>query len=71
MKEHTTSSIIAQMFTLLIFICFLLMKLFDAVSWSWLWITAPLWATYGTGLLVIILSLILNRKNYGRKTKNF
>lgn len=36
----------------LLFIAFLVLKLTSVISWSWWWITAPLWAPILVGLLV-------------------
>lgn len=33
---------------------FLVLKLAKVVSWSWLWITAPLWITTGLTLFVLV-----------------
>lgn len=36
----------------LMFLVFLVLKLTSVISWSWWWITAPLWAPALVGLLV-------------------
>ena len=40
----------------LLFLVFLVLKLTSVISWSWLWITAPLWG--GLALFVSILILM-------------
>jgi hypothetical protein len=42
---------IAVSFPGLLFLVFLVLKLQDTISWSWWWVTAPLW---GPSVLVII-----------------
>ena len=39
-------------FTGILFIVFLILKLTDAIDWSWWWVTAPLW-----GGLAIVLAI--------------
>jgi len=39
----------------LLFITFLVLKLTHVISWSWWWVTAPLWGS----VLVILLFLIV------------
>jgi hypothetical protein len=36
-----------------LFLVFLVLKLTSVISWSWWWITAPLWGTAALGLLVL------------------
>ena len=40
-------------FTGLLFITFLVLKLCDVITWSWWWITAPIW-----GVIVLIVLVI-------------
>lgn len=41
----------------LLFITFLVLKLTNVISWSWWWITAPLWAPFV--LIVLILLVVI------------
>lgn len=41
--------------TLLIFLVFLVLKLTGTVTWSWVWVTAPLWGTLGIVVVLWIL----------------
>ena len=43
----------------LLFIVFLILKLCKVISWSWWWVTAPLW---GYLLIVFVLLFILEEK---------
>lgn len=36
----------------LLFLVFLVLKLTEVIDWSWLWVTAPLWA--GLALMLVI-----------------
>lgn len=40
-------------FTGALFIAFLVLKLTGVISWSWWWVTAPLWGT-----VLIVLALV-------------
>ena len=40
----------------LLFIVFLVLKLTKVISWSWWWITAPLWIPF---LIVVVSAVIL------------
>lgn len=48
---------------MVLFIIFLVLKLCNVITWSWWWVTAPLWITAGIilliGLLVSIVNLII------------
>lgn len=40
-------------------ITFIVLKLCGVVSWSWWWVTAPLWAPIGIAVLIVIGMLIV------------
>lgn len=40
-----------------LFIAFLVLKLTHVITWSWLWVTAPLWVSAASGIILIVLSL--------------
>jgi hypothetical protein len=51
MADNNTSSGIGVGTTL--FIVFLILKLTGNISWSWLWVTSPLWIPLAVGVLLI------------------
>lgn len=62
--------------TFLTFI-FIILKLFNAVTWSWVWVLFPLW--FSTALIIailiifiiyLIISLIAKKNNKNEKTNN-
>ena len=43
-----------------LFIVFLILKLCGVITWSWIWITAPLWVPiFMTGIIAIIIFLFI------------
>ena len=46
-------------FTTILFITFLVLKLTNVITWSWWWVTAPLWVCPAIVLGLIILACIL------------
>lgn len=46
----------------LLFIVFLVLKLAGVIAWSWIWVTAPLWASLVIGILVVIAARTLFNK---------
>ena len=46
-------------FTTILFITFLVLKLTNVITWSWWWVTAPLWVGPAIVLGLIILACIL------------
>lgn len=42
-----------------LFIVFLILKLTGVINWSWWWVTAPLWISFGLTLIVIIIVSII------------
>ena len=46
-------------FTTILFLIFLVLKLTETITWSWWWVTAPLWVGPATILAFLIVLLIL------------
>lgn len=42
-----------------LFIVFLILKLVGTITWSWWWVTAPLWGPVAVGLAVMALFLLI------------
>lgn len=42
-----------------LFIVFLVLKLCGTITWSWWWVTAPLWIPLGLALIFIALVAII------------
>ncbi len=43
----------------LIFIIFIILKLTNVITWSWWWITSPLWLPIAIGLFLAGLAVLL------------
>lgn len=43
----------------LLTIAFIVLKLCGVISWSWLWVLAPLWIGWGFVLLVVALACLI------------
>lgn len=43
----------------LLFVVFLILKLTGVISWSWWWVTAPLWGGLALFLLFLIIFLLV------------
>lgn len=56
MKFNSTASGIA--FVVALFLVFLILKLASVISWSWWWVTAPIWMPFAIGMIMLIISMI-------------
>lgn len=43
----------------LLTIAFIILKLTGAITWSWWWVLAPLWISFGLWLALILFGLLL------------
>lgn len=43
----------------LLLVAFIVLKLCNVITWSWLWVLAPLWIPLGLGILIFIFLMIL------------
>lgn len=46
-------------FPMLLFLVFLVLKLTNVITWSWWWVTAPLWAPSAMVLSICLLIAII------------
>lgn len=44
----------------LLFLIFLTLKLCKVISWSWWWVTAPLWSPFALFILIILIVVVTN-----------
>lgn len=49
MKEGTATTV---------FIVFLILKLCHVITWSWWWVTSPLWIVAGLWLAILVISML-------------
>jgi hypothetical protein len=57
-KVNVSVALVPFSFPSALFLLFLGLKLTGAISWSWWWVTAPLWVTGGTVLLIALFFLL-------------
>lgn len=56
MKEKTETGV--GICTVL-FLIFLVLKVIGVISWSWWWVTSPLWIPFALGLLILLIMFII------------
>lgn len=42
-----------------LFIVFLVLKLTNVITWSWWWVTAPLWMPLGLGIIFFLFAMLI------------
>lgn len=43
-----------------LFIVFLVLKLTNVITWSWWWVTAPLWMPIGLGIVFLLFAALIS-----------
>lgn len=46
-------------FTILLFVTFLVLKVTNVITWSWVWVTAPIWVFPALVLGIIFLLILI------------
>jgi hypothetical protein len=64
--SNTSSSGVTSSF--LLFLVFLVLKLTGYITWSWLWVTAPLWIPFAivAGVFILVFPFALT-SNFKRR----
>ena len=44
---------------MLMTVVFITLKLVGVITWSWLWVMAPLWIPFCIGLLLILFAMLI------------
>ena len=50
---------VGGLFSTLLAIAFIVLKLCHVIEWSWLWVLAPLWIPIALALAILIIVLII------------
>jgi hypothetical protein len=48
-------------FTTILFLIFMTLKLANLITWSWWWITSPLWIPFISVIVLIIIALMYKK----------
>ena len=62
MKENKNTAVASSGgigFCGLLTIAFIILKLCGIISWSWLWVLAPLWISIALGLIVLLVIVVI------------
>jgi hypothetical protein len=43
----------------ILFIVFLILKLTNVITWSWWWVTSPLWIPFAVGILFLLIGILI------------
>lgn len=58
-REDENASIGGVGFGSILFFIFLVLKLTGVISWSWLWVIAPLWIGFAVTILILAILFIV------------
>jgi hypothetical protein len=59
MSDNKSSSGLG--FTTVLFLIFMTLKLANLITWSWWWITSPLWIPFISVIVLIIIALMYKK----------
>jgi uncharacterized protein (DUF983 family) len=45
-------------------IVFVILKLTNVITWSWVWVLSPLWISFGLGIILFVILSILGISFY-------
>lgn len=68
-KQKTNITIDLGGVSFILFIVFLVLKLTDVITWSWWWVTAPLWISFGLGVVALLICTIVWLCIYGARKR--
>lgn len=56
--SSNTTVVAGPGFASILFFIFLILKLCSVITWSWWWVTAPLWIPFALAAGIIVVSLL-------------
>ena len=59
MDNKTTTISLGTGFTGILALIFIVLKLCGVITWSWLWVLAPIWIPLALGISFILISWII------------
>lgn len=59
MSETTTVTSGGTGLGTILFVVFLVLKLTGVITWSWWWVTAPLWIPFALFLVILVIGLLV------------
>lgn len=59
MTDNKNSITVSELFLILLTIVFVTLKLCKVITWSWIWVLAPLWIPFSIGLVICIILFII------------
>lgn len=62
MKEKQTTVSGGVGFTGLLTIVFIVLKLLGIITWSWVWVLAPIWIEVILVIVLLVVVLLVNRR---------
>ncbi len=57
MDNKSSVTVGGTSFLNLLFLVFLVLKLTNVITWSWWWVTAPLWIPLAIGVVCLVIAL--------------
>ena len=61
MTDKKNSITASELFLILLTIVFVTLKLCKVITWSWIWVLAPLWIPFSIGLIICIILFIISK----------
>ena len=58
MKENNVNVNICGLFSTLLLVAFIVLKLCHVIEWSWLWVLSPLWIPLAITIIIIAVVAI-------------
>lgn len=61
MKEKNVNVNIGGLFSTLLLVAFIVLKLCHVIEWSWLWVLSPLWIPLALSIIIVaIVAFLVN-----------
>ena len=58
-KKETLNVHVGGLFSTLLAIAFIVLKLCNVITWSWLWVLSPLWIPLALTILIILIAVLI------------
>ena len=62
----TTTKSACPSFGAILTLIFIVLKLTGCITWSWVWVLAPMWIDFLIGVIILVIAAVIAKKKFNK-----